>query len=114
MAQRIAALGLALGLLAAPASGVAALETCPPCCAHAEEVPCEGGGAVCVSLSADTCCGESPVSPTTTAKRRAETPPHLAPAVGLAPALVGARPASCRTAALWCAEPSRLSVVLRL
>jgi hypothetical protein len=41
MRTRIAALVVALGFLAAPASGVAS--SCPPCCPQAAQAPCEAG-----------------------------------------------------------------------
>jgi hypothetical protein len=60
MRTRIAALVVALGFLAAPASGVAS--SCPPCCPQAAQAPCEAGelgdpGDGCAAMP---CCAVAP------------------------------------------------------
>lgn len=74
MQRGIAVLVLAIGFLAAPLSGAAALDSCSPCCPQPADAPCETGDAPCVHLAAASCCDLAPVAPAPEAKRSTEAP----------------------------------------
>ncbi len=74
MKGRIAVLALAIGFLAAPGLGSAAMDSCPPCCPGSAEAPCETGEAPCETLATLPCCGVAPAEPALPAKRSIDAP----------------------------------------
>jgi hypothetical protein len=114
MRTRIAALAVALGFLAAPASGVAS--SCPPCCPQDAQVPCESGeladpGDGCAG---SPCCSVAPYQAPST-KQPLEAPTFHPVPHALRPSAPAARQAPGPRLAMdpgVLTSPHRLSVVL--
>ena len=70
MQRIIASLTLAIAFLAAPTLGIAAMDACPPCCAQADEAPCEAEDAPCLSVAVVSCCEAQPAKTPPEAKRQ--------------------------------------------
>ena len=112
MMRGLAVLGLALGLLGAPALALAAVDACPPCCDHASPTPCE---MPCdeQALQDAPCCEAPQAADTAPVKRGVDA--SVAVPIGVAgptPPALASRPASI--ASHWWLRPARLSVVRRL
>ncbi len=77
MKGRIAVLALAIGVIAAPALGAVAMDSCPPCCPQPADAPCQTGEALCVPLAAVSCCDMAPAAPAYQAKGSIDSPTPL-------------------------------------